>query len=363
MNLASIQYLYNHDGPFVSLHVDVSRESEAAIKGLESRWTTMRHALADANADENVLARIGEIVRQPTGLPGAARRSIVAAGDAVLLDDARMGHGAWPEVTAVGPLPDVSGWVTQVDGEFPFVLVTADREGAEVDVYRSLSLRDHERDTVEGQTLHINKVPAGDWAELQDHTEEVWRRNARMVAESVRAAGKEHGARLVLLAGEVRARAEIREVLTSSGSLEVVEVEAGGRAAGSSSEALWNEVNTVIGHQWERDHRHVLDRLEEQSGQGRAVARGLRDVLLALVRGQVERLVVDLAAAHDQTIAPGDYPGLALPSAALEGDRLPADQTLVAAGSSTDAELSVLPSSSIGGDGIAALLRWEDEAS
>jgi Bacterial archaeo-eukaryotic release factor family 2 len=363
MNLGSIQHLYHHDGPFLSLHLDVSREAEGATKGVESGWNSVRRELMHIGADASLVERVGELVRKPTGIPGAARRSLVAEGDDVLFDDVRMGEGAWPEVTAKGPLPDVSGWVTQVDGEFPFVLVVADREGAEVDVYRSLSQQEHQHRSVEGQTLHINKVPAGEWAELQDHTEEVWRRNARSVAEAVRSAGKEHGAKVVVLAGEVRARAEIHAALGSGGGLEVLEVESGGRAAGSSAESLWREANSALGQRWQQERQRVRDRLEEQSGQGRAVARGLRDVLRALVRGQVERLVVDLAAAHEQTVAPGDYPGIVLPSAAFDGQRLPADQTLLAAGAGTDTEVTVLPSQSIGGDGIAALLRWEDDGS
>jgi hypothetical protein len=359
MNLAGIQHLYNHDGPFVNLHIEVTRDSESAARGMETRWTSIRHELTDANVDTALLDRIGELVREPTGVHGQARRSIVAAGSQVRFDDVRMGQGAWPEVTAVGPLPDVSGWVTQVDGEFPFTLVVADREGAEVDVYRSLSEQQHTHESVEGQTLHVHKVPSGDWSELQGHTEEVWRRNARAVADTVSAAAKEYGGKLVLLAGEVRARAEVREALDSGGNLDVVEIESGGRAAGSSSEALWNEVHTAVGQQWAQDRQQVRERLDEQSGQDRAVARGLRNVLEALVRGQVERLVVNLTEAHEQTIAPGDYPGIVLPASAFEGRRLPADQALVAAGAATDADLSVLPIDSIGGDGIAALLRWE----
>ncbi|MDQ4085790.1 MAG: hypothetical protein M3165_08240 [Actinomycetota bacterium] len=361
MNLAGIQHLFTHDGPFVNLHLDVSRDTHAFGQGVESRWTNIRHALGDAGVEPGLLDRIRDLVLQPPGVPSPARQTIVGAGGEVLFDDVRMGHGDWPEVTATGPLPDVSGWVTQVDGESPFVLVVADREGAEVDVYRSLSQRAHDHDAVEGQTLHIHKVPAGAWAELQGHTEEVWRRNARSVAEGARSAAREHGARLVVLAGEVRARAEIREVLEAGGNVEVAEIEGGGRAAGSSDEALWKDVHRAVGQHWQQDRQHVLERLQEQSGQDREVARGLRNVMQALVRGQVERVVVDLAAAHEQTISIDDYAGLKLPAAAAEG-RLPADQALVAAGALTDADLTVLPSSSIGGDGVAALLRWEDAA-
>lgn len=359
MNLAGIKRLYRHDGPFVNLHIDVSRESEAAARGMESRWNTISRQLADAGAGSGLLDQVGELLRRPTGLPGEARRTVVAEGDDILLDDVRMGHGAWPEVAGVDPLPDLSGWIAQVDGEFPFVLVLADREGADIDVYRAVSKQRQAHDAVQGQTLHVHKVPAGDWAELQGSTEEVWRRNARQVADAVSGAAKEYGARVVLLAGEVRARAEISRAL-EPGNLEVLEVEGGGRAPGSSPNALWDEANTAIGQRWAQDRQHVTDRLEEQSGQDHAVARGLRNVMQSLERGQVERLVVDLDSAHEQTVDPADYPGIELPSAAKRG-RVAADQVLVAVGALTDASLTLLPASSIGGDGIAALLRWEDK--
>jgi Bacterial archaeo-eukaryotic release factor family 2 len=361
MNLAGIQRLYHHDGPFVNLHVDVSRESEAAARGMESRWNTISRQLAEAGADPGPLDQLGGLVRKPSGLPGEARRTVVAEGEEIVFDDVRMGHGAWPEVTDVGPLPDLSGWLAQVDGEFPFVLVVADREGADIDVYRAVSEQRQAHESVQGQTLHVHKVPAGDWAELQGSTEEVWRRNARLIADASRTVAKEYGARLALLAGEVRARAEISRALQSGGNLQVVEVEGGGRAPGSSADALWDEANTAIGQQWAEDRQHVMDRLEEQSGQDHAVARGLRNVMQALERGQVERLVLDLHSAHEQTIAPGDFPGIRLPAAAAQAGRLAADQALVAVGAMTDADLTVLPVSSVGGDGIAALLRWEDQ--
>jgi len=359
MNLADIKRLYQHRGPFVNLHLDVSRESEAAARGLETRWNTIGRELADAGAHQALLDQVGELVREPTGVPGEARRTVVAHGEDILFDDVRMGHGAWPEVAAVGPLPDMSGWLAQVDGEFPFVLVLADREGADIDVYRAVSKQRQEHGAVRGQTLHVHKVPAGEWAELQGHTEEIWRRNARLVADAASSAAKEYGARVVLLAGEVRARAEINRAL-EPGNLEVLEVEGGGRAPGSSTNALWDEATTAIGQQWAQDREDVVGRLEAQSGQDHAIARGLRSVMMSLERGQVERLVLDLHSAHEQTVAPHDYPGVELPAAAAEAGRLAADQALVAVGAMTDASLTVLPASSIGGDGVAALLRWED---
>jgi hypothetical protein len=96
------------------------------------------------------------------------------------------------------------------------------------------------------------------------------------------------------------------------------------------------------------------------AGQQGTAARGLGEVLDALVRGQVDRLVLDLEAAHEMTVNPKEHPGLALPEPAASTEQLPADQVLVAAGAATDAQLSLLPRAQTKGAGVAALLRWEE---
>lgn len=361
MKLASIQDLYAHSGPFVTVHVDVSRNTEDAPQQREARWTSVRHALEHAGVDQGLIARIGERLQEPTDVPGEARRTIVAADDKIVFDDVRAGHTIWPETTSCGPLPDLSGWLHQVDGQIPFVLVTADREGADIDFYRATSKPDAQHQEVHGDTLHITKVPQGDWAQkqFQRRSENVWQKNAREVADAVRTACAEHRPRVVVLAGDERARADIVESLDGL-NCEVEQVNAGGRAAGSSTDALWGEVREVLARAEAYDEQQVSERLMEKTGQGTGAARGLGDVLDALVQGKAERLVLDLRAAHEMTVNPADHPGLALPASAGNESELPADQVLVAVGAATGAELSVLPAEQTKGAGVAALLRWDD---
>lgn len=360
MNLATIQHLYTHAGPYVSLHIDVSRNTEDAPQQRDARWTSTRHDLEKAGIDSGLIEQIGERVGERTEVPGEARRTVVAAGDQVVFDDVRAGHSIWPEATSYGPLPDLSGWLHQVDGQLPFVLVTADREGADIDVYQAISKSDPEHREVAGETLHITKVPQGDWAQkqFQQRSENVWQQNAREVADAVRTACAESRPRVVLLAGDERARAEIAKALDGL-QTQVVQVQAGGRAPGSSDEALWTEVRGVLASLEGHDQQEIAERLLEKSGQGSGAARGLPDVLDALVLGKVERLVLDLRAAHDLTVTPADHPGLPLPESVMDEKDLPADLVLVAAGAATDAELSILPAEQTKGAGVAALLRWD----
>jgi len=77
------------------------------------------------------------------------------------------------------------------------------------------------------------------------------------------------------------------------------------------------------------------------------------------VRGQVETLIVDPAALSEVTLNPADHPGLAFGGAEPLAP-LRADEALIAAAVATDAEVTTLPGVALGGQPVAALLRWTD---
>lgn len=361
MNLGTIQELYTHTGPFVTLHTDVSRTTEDAAQQLDARWTSTRHELERAEVDPALIDRIEQRLREQPDVSGEVRRTLVAADGEIVFDDVRSGHTPWPETLTVGALPDLSGWLHQVEGEIPFLLVVADREGADLEFYRARSRPDVEQREVTGETLHITRSHPGGWRQkqYQQRAENVWERNAREVAEEIRSLCVELRPRVVVLAGDPRARTEIVDALEGM-PCGVEQVQGGGRGAGASDEALWNDVRLVLARLEAGDQREVTERLREKVGQGGAATYGLHDVLDALVQGKVERLVVDLEATHAMSVDPTSHPGLELPSSAAVDEKIPADQVLVAMGAATDAELSVLPKEQTPGDGVAALLRWTD---
>ena len=84
----------------------------------------------------------------------------------------------------------------------------------------------------------------------------------------------------------------------------------------------------------------------------------MADVADALVRGQVDRLLIDPARAAEFELEPEKHPGLALGAATDLPTALPADRALVAAAVLTDADVVVTRTSTLGGAPVAALLRW-----
>ncbi len=362
MQLSTLQDLYGHTGPFVTVHVDVSRNTADLAEQIESRWTNVRHRLEHEGVEGDLVEEIGERMRQPVALAGEVRRTIVTAGDRVVLDDLAAGHSDWPEGVSTGDLPDLAGWVHLVDGQPSFLLAVIDHEGADIDYYPSLATAEAVHAQVSGEADELQKVRGGGWAHkrYQRRSDNQAEDNARDVAEEVRSLAARTRPRAVLLAGEARARAE---VLGSLGGVqsEVVELESGGRAAGSSTESLWDDVRATLARVELEDSQQVLDRLDERRGQGSGAAAGLDDVLQALTQHKVETLVVDLRTLAEATVDPKRYTGLPVPEQVRDGSRQRADQVLLAAGAATDAELVAVEDGRFaGGDGVAALLRWDD---
>jgi hypothetical protein len=365
VDLTRIRPVFEQTGPFVTVHVEVGRTTPTGQDEQESRWTRIRHDLEHAGAEADLTATIGERVLENTHLPGEVRRTIVATRERVVFDDVQPGRSAHPEVLDHGDLPDLAAWLAAEDQAVPFVLAVVNREGADIEVHRAVAKPPQDRETVEGETFHITKVPQGDWAQkqFQQTAENVWHHNARLVAEEVRSLARTHGTRAVLVAGEVRARAEVRHALDQHGLQElgaVIEVESGGRAAGSSDEALWAEVQQRLAGMTAAADAEVANRLDEARGRGEGAATGLDEVLGVLAKAQVERLVVDLDAVRDEVVSPGRHPGLALPEPAASAEQLPADRVLVAAAALTDAQLTLLPAAMARGGGVSALLRWAE---
>ncbi len=284
MQLSTLQDLYAHEGPFVTVHVDVSRNTEDAARQLRTRWTTIRQDLEHQGVATALVEEIGERLLDPVSIPGEVRRTIVAAAGEIVFDEAVAGHAPWPEAVVVGDLPDVSGWLRHADGQFPFLLVVADREGADIDYFPSITTaRATLHSEVDGESDHLHKIRGGGWKHkrIQQRAENQWESNARDVADEVRSLTTRNRPRVVLLAGDERARVAVRENLDGLPS-ELVQLPSGGRAAGSSTEALWHDVRMVIARIEAEDQREVSSKLDARWRQGSGAALGVEDVLHAL---------------------------------------------------------------------------------
>lgn len=367
MDLSRLRPVFDAVGPFLTLHLEVGRTDENGVEQQEARWTRVRHDLEHGKYDEKLVEQVGERLLENTHVPGEVRRTIVANADSILLDDVQAGHSHYPEVVDHGDLPELSGWLAHEDMGVPFVLAVVDRVGADIDVHWALSRPAVASETVTGSDLYITKVHPGAWSDrsYDQNVENTWRRNADEVADAVHSLVREHRPRAVLVAGDVRARTEVvgaleREHVDQLAS--ILQVESGGRGEGASEEALWDEVRGHLRDLAATAEAEVTAALDEARGRAEGAATGLDEVLEALAKAQVERLVVDLGALEDKTVTPRRHPGLALPEPAASADELPAARALVAAAALTGAQLTLAPAEMTRGGGVSALLRWSDNA-
>ena len=108
MQLHRIRPVIEHDGRFVTLHLDVGRASEDAVKQRQARWTTIRHDLEESGCPAALVEDLQGRLEENTHVSGEARRTIVAGAQEVLLDEVQPGHSTWPECVDHGALPHVA---------------------------------------------------------------------------------------------------------------------------------------------------------------------------------------------------------------------------------------------------------------
>lgn len=364
MQTSDLTSLFQVPGPFVSMHTDVSPNVSDPGGQLRSRWTTMGHELARHGVKEALVEEVRDRLDELPQLPGAARRTLVIGADGILFDRTIGTATEWPEAVTAGPLPDLAGWLAQSDDAIPFVLAQVDRAGGDVAAYVGRGRAPAEEAEVEGEQWELTKLPIGGWAQdkYQNRAENNWRANAELVAEEVEHLRRQHRPRLIVVAGDVRARTELVTAIGAPSEAEdlvVVEVESGGRAAGVSDETLWGDVHEALADVVARSQQELVGLLEEGMAGARQTAFGLEPVAEAFAKAEVDTLVLDLPAARGQALDASRLPGFPLPPGLEEAGAIAADQVLLAAATLTGSDVRLLPSGlAPRGDGVAATLRW-----
>lgn len=360
MRTSRLTDLYAAKGPFATVTIDVSHDSENGEHEHELRVRGAASELAEQGAPEEVVTAVTERLAELVNEPAPVSRTVVASADGVLFDD--LSHTRVDAPTATwSPLPDLATWVEHEETVTQFVLALVDHEGGDVAVYDSDVPEPEDQQSVGGETHHAHQVPVGGWSALryQNVTENVWQRNAQAVAEAI-VRHVRQGVRLVLLAGDPQSKPLVVEHLGDLPAT-VVELDTGTRAQDGGDEALAQAVREALLEQVVTRRLDDAHALRDRLGRGEAVATGVDDVADAFVRGQVETLLVDPAGLSDHELDIARHPGLVL-GADTPAEPVRADQALVAAAVATGADVSVARSTVLGGAPVAALLRWDQQA-
>ncbi|HEX2902494.1 MAG TPA: Vms1/Ankzf1 family peptidyl-tRNA hydrolase [Jatrophihabitans sp.] len=370
---AEITAIYQHSGPYATAFLDGSRDHEQGEHQVQLRWRTLRARLEAAGADEATLQAMQAAVDSDRPVPGRHGHLLVAAGGALLADEI-IEQPPITEVADFGPAPQLLPFLALRGEPVPHVVVVADRNGANLYAnagHSPIRLTGTTPDSVAGSAPEpIRKTGRNVWSEdhFQHRVENNWTENAADVAQAARKVAAELGARVVLVAGDVRARALVLHALAElvPPQVEVTETTAGGRAEGASLAAVEDAAHdAVLRVRW-RDRREILARLQQGVARADFGVTGIEAVLQALRSGQVETLVISDDPSSTERAWIGDDPlQLTRTEQQLtdlgitEPRQVRLDAALVRAVAASGADLLVTPNAhSYLVDGIGAVLRY-----
>lgn len=348
-------------GPFATVYLTTEGEVHDAAGQLVRRWKTVRASLGEQGADEAVLGTIDTVVdgayQQGRGL------GVIADGSGVL----HVEHHPEPPTTDIGqwgPLPALVSMLEWHQSQPAYAVVLTDRLGADlVGVRRQ---RPDTRVEAGGNEYPMRKVSPGGWSQrrFQQRAENTWEDNADDVAGELAALVDRVGARVVAVAGDVRAVQLLRQALPSEVDHLVREID-GSRTADGSEEAVSTEMQRVVQEVVERQTEAVLAKFDEERGQHDRATEGVGTTVAALAMAQVAGLLIDPAVLEGRWgwfgpeppqigTDPGELAAMGVESPA----RAPLADVLVRAALGTGAGVRVLPSDRAPSAGVGALLRW-----
>lgn len=359
-------------GSWTTLFFESTTGTVDSLRAADIRPGAVRTALQRQGAPKpeiEAAARAADVSEE--GEPGPVCRYMLLREGEVVVDEVLLGRPAVDEVFHWGPVPDLVPLLRQRPTEFEVLVVEVGRDGGELRLQHASRGDIIAESSVEGESHEVNKVRAGDWggfseARIHRRSEGVWKQNTEEVADRIDQLVAERPLRLIVLAGDERARGLTLGQMSERARALVSVVDANTRGGGAGA-GLEQEVDARIAEVIARSHQDVLDRLHAQIGRSEGSATfGTRATVRALQRAQVETLVISGAADNGEEVrllALDGEPWLSLGDSDTLGagvlGEVPAPQAAVRAAVLTGARAVWLPAGGLP-DGVrgAALLRW-----
>lgn len=346
------------EGPFVSLYLNTEVTSEAARHDIELRWRALRKDAEDRGAEQSALtaldAQIDGSHKRGRGLVAVAN-----AGNVLLTRNLRSGIRDRVEF---GALPHLIPLIEWRQGHPSYVMVLADRVGAEI--YIAHSYRRPETVSVDGargpdiSRSFAEESPGHD----QQRAENLWESNAADVAEEVVNIVRTQGVELVAVAGDVRAVGFLREHLPDKLRNSLLEVE-GARA--NSYDDVQEELEQTLAALEASTTEEILDRFRS-SGPQNLATEGVEATLDALRKAQVDTLLIAPRGEDDKQVwfTVTDPSQVATDRELLAGLGLedlavgPLHDVVVRSAYGTGAKVRVVPDEQAPSEGLGAILRY-----
>ena len=357
--------LVDAKGPFVSIYFDDSHDTEDAAAQLDARLRDIRKQLEEQSVDGSVIAAIDSAVRGAHPPVGRSGRALILAGDVVVLDE----HLIRPPTTTIVRVSDLPFVVPIVEHGLlhtAYLRVAVDSTGADIGVHYASRV---DNETVDGDGYPVHKAKSSEGHEYgkENAVEEAVRKNIREVADRVTHLVDETGAGLVFIEGEVSSRTELASELPERVAEKAVQLEGGGRAAGTDEAEVHHEISEAFLMRRLATIDAAAQRFAAGRGTGLAVE-GLADVTAALRDGAVDTLIIGdiedatVVADADLMLIAADADTLSDLGAAPERT-LRADEALPIKAVATDAALVRTDERMSPADGVGAVLRYAENSS
>ncbi|PZG94121.1 hypothetical protein C1I97_27975 [Streptomyces sp. NTH33] len=370
MDLAFLNPLYEHPGPWASVYVDTSRRTENMAHEVHLTAQAMARELSRQGADEATCRAVQAAIEDLRHSPDPHGRALFARAGNVVLDPmlARPPQGGsravWAPLPRVGPMLDLAG-------EDPVAIVAyVDRKGADFELRSALGRQ--KAGAVVGQQWPIHRTSSLDWSErhFQLKVENTWEHNAAETADALSVCQEEARADLLILVGEDRERHEVRDRLPKRLHDRVEEA-----AHGAGSRLLDEDVEQIRAAHVRRRVEAELDRFRAARAPDDEGRSGAVEGVPALVEAAREQRLEELlvrpdGAENHRDVWVGEDPGqLAVRRTELKilGEqhswRARADDALLRSAVVTDAAaLSLAPvvpaDEDVPAGGLGAILRW-----
>ncbi|MFG1884728.1 Vms1/Ankzf1 family peptidyl-tRNA hydrolase [Micromonospora sp. NPDC049102] len=366
MQLSFLRPLYDRPGPWCSVYLDASADTEDAHPALDLRWRALKRRLAEQGADEASVAALDRVIRGHDPMVGDYGLAVFASHGRVVLSE-YLSAPPLRDLASFGPLPHVMPLLAQRGEQVAWVRVVADRTGGDAVAVSAGGVP--RRAHVAGrESFPLRRVQPGGWSQsrYQRAAMEAWHQNAGDVTAATVELADRVGADVVVVAGDVRATGMIAAQMPERWQDLVVRTDAGSRAGGADQTMLDDLTVQTIAEVADQRITAALDRFGVQED----VGAGLDAVVSALQRNQVDTmLIVDDPSANGELWIGPEPTEIAVDPAQLSamsvGDpqRVRADAALVRALVGTDAALTVLGADEAPQltDGVGAVLRYVDE--
>jgi hypothetical protein len=347
--------------PIASVYFDPRSTADVPV-----RWRTIARRLAEQGAPTDVIDALAERVLD--AVPGPGVLATFARGDEVTLALTLPGADT-AYIARYGALPHLKPLLAWQQNQPARILAVVDRTGADISVYAAGSSEPLDA-TVTGPDDEIERNAPGGWSQgrYQHRAEDSWEHNAVAVAEVLARMLKRFNARILLLAGDVRALQYLDDHLPRWIRAGVtVRRLSGGRSEDGSAARRAEELVVATQRIVAEQNEALLAEFAAHVGTGGSAVQGPDETVAALAAGRVRTLLLPHSAGEDRAwFGPAPTDVALQPDPLRQAGRSASEASLedvaIRAALLTDADVRVVPDEQAS-FAIAALCRFTPSVS